>query len=114
MITIIALILVILGSLNWFAVGAFNFNIINWIFGANAYLGARIVYCIVGVAGMWLIYYLIRCGKQIFNNPGEVRACKRAERGYGCEPGDKACDCTANSGSCECGEDFDSRNNKKK
>lgn len=59
MITVISLILVIIGALNWLSVGLFDFNFINYIFTPNAYLGARILYGIVGVAGIWLIAYLI-------------------------------------------------------
>ena len=59
MITIIALILVTVGALNWLSVGIFNFNVINWIFTPSAYVGARIIYALVGVAGVWLIAYLI-------------------------------------------------------
>ena len=59
MITIIALILVTIGALNWLSVGIFNFNVVNWIFTPNAYVGARVVYALVGIAGVWLIAYLI-------------------------------------------------------
>ena len=59
MITIIALILVTIGALNWLSVGIFNFNVINWMFTPSAYVGARIIYVLVGIAGVWLIAYLI-------------------------------------------------------
>ena len=59
MITIIALILVTIGAINWLSVGIFNFNIVNWIFTPSAYVGARVVYALVGIAGVWLIAYLI-------------------------------------------------------
>lgn len=59
MITILCLILVIIGAINWFSVGVFDFNIIDWIFPGNAYIGARIVYGIVGIAALWLLVYLI-------------------------------------------------------
>lgn len=59
MITIISLILVIIGAINWFSVGVFDFNIVNWIFTPSAYVGARVVYALVGIAGLWLIIWLI-------------------------------------------------------
>lgn len=59
MITIIALILVAIGALNWLSVGIFDFNVVNWIFTPSAYVGARIVYALVGIAGIWLLAYLI-------------------------------------------------------
>ncbi|HIU81681.1 MAG TPA: DUF378 domain-containing protein [Candidatus Ornithoclostridium faecavium] len=59
MITVIALLLLVVGALNWLSVGIFDFNFINWIFTSEAYVGARILYAIVGVAGIWTIVYLI-------------------------------------------------------
>ena len=59
MITIIALILVTIGAINWLSVGIFDFNIVNWIFTPSAYVGARVIYALVGIAGVWLIAYLI-------------------------------------------------------
>ena len=57
-ISFIALILVIVGALNWLLVGLFAFDFVAWIFGA-ASVGARIVYSLVGVAGIWTIFYLL-------------------------------------------------------
>ena len=59
MITVIALILVIIGSINWLSVGIFDFNIVNWMFSTTSYVGARVIYGIVGVAGLWALFYLI-------------------------------------------------------
>ena len=47
MITVASMILVIIGAINWLSVGIFDFNIVNWIFQGNAYVGARIIYSIV-------------------------------------------------------------------
>lgn len=58
MVTLIATIISIIGCLNWFIVGVFSFNLITWIFGVGIF--ARIIYAIVGVAGLWLIYILIK------------------------------------------------------
>lgn len=57
-ITLIALILTIVGAINWFLVGVFTFNLVTWIFGVGIF--ARIIYALVGIAGFWLIYVLIR------------------------------------------------------
>ncbi len=59
MITVASMILVIIGAINWLSVGIFDFNIVNWIFQGNAYVGARIIYSIVGIAGIWLIVHLV-------------------------------------------------------
>ncbi len=53
----IAMILVIVGGLNWGLVGIFNFNLVGWIFGAMSVL-ARIVYILVAVGALWMILWL--------------------------------------------------------
>lgn len=51
---IIAIILVIIGSLNWGLVGIFKFNLVEWItMGFNGW--AIAIYVIVMLAGIWLI-----------------------------------------------------------
>ncbi|MDD4002722.1 MAG: DUF378 domain-containing protein [Clostridia bacterium] len=56
--TIIAIILTIIGSLNWLLVGVFGFNLVTFIFGAGAF--TAVVYVLVGLAGIWMLYYLVR------------------------------------------------------
>ena len=58
----IALVLVIIGALNWGLVGLFNFDLIAALFGPLSIL-ARIIYVLVGLAGLWLIYYAARAGR---------------------------------------------------
>ena len=65
MLTIVSLVLAIIGGLNWFVVGVADFNFISWVFSGNLYVIARILYVIVGLAGLWLIGYLVRKGKSI-------------------------------------------------
>lgn len=55
--TLIALILTIIGALNWLLVGIFSFNLVTWIFGVGVV--ARIIFSLVGLAGIWLIIMLI-------------------------------------------------------
>ena len=50
----VALILVIVGGLNWGLVGIFSFNLVDWIFG-GVYFIARIVYILVALAAVYLI-----------------------------------------------------------
>jgi uncharacterized membrane protein YuzA (DUF378 family) len=52
---VIALILVIVGAINWGLVGLFNgFNIVEVLLGTG--MVAKIVYILVGLAGLWSIY----------------------------------------------------------
>lgn len=59
MFTILCMLLAIIGAVNWFSVGVFNFNIVNWMFTEQYYVGARVIYGLVGLAGLWLVAYLI-------------------------------------------------------
>ena len=52
----IALTLVIIGALNWLLVGLFEFNLVDAIFGSLSIL-TRIIYIIVGIAGLWSIAF---------------------------------------------------------
>ncbi len=54
----IALTLVIIGALNWLLVGLFEFNLVDAIFGSLSIL-TRIIYIIVGIAGLWSIAHTI-------------------------------------------------------
>jgi uncharacterized protein len=58
----IALILVIVGGLNWGLVGAFKFDLVQAILGAVPVL-ANIIYVLVGLAALYMIYYLIQVSK---------------------------------------------------
>ncbi|MFQ8987796.1 MAG: DUF378 domain-containing protein [Intestinibacter sp.] len=53
----IALVLVIIGAINWGLVGIFNFNLVDAIFGAMSII-SRIIYILVGISGLWAIKIL--------------------------------------------------------
>lgn len=54
---IVALILVIVGAINWGLIGLFNFNLVDTIFGAMSIV-SRIIYTLVGIAGLYSIKFL--------------------------------------------------------
>lgn len=56
----IALILVIIGALNWGSIGFFGFDIVGVLFGGQGSLLARIIFALVGVAGLWSIGLLFK------------------------------------------------------
>lgn len=56
----IALLLVIIGSVNWGLVGIFNFDLVATLFGGQTAMLSRIVYTLVGAAGLWCISLLFR------------------------------------------------------
>ena len=55
-----ALVLTIIGALNWALVGIFKFDLVAWIFGGQGALVSRIIYTIIGLAGIWCISLLFR------------------------------------------------------
>ncbi len=57
--TVITLILVIVGGLNWGLVGLFDFNLVAAIFGAGSAL-SRIVYVLVGLSAVYQIIPLVQ------------------------------------------------------
>jgi len=59
----LALILAIIGCANWGLVGFFRFDLVAWLFGGQAALLSRIVYAVVGLAGLWCITLLFRKGQ---------------------------------------------------
>ena len=56
----IALILVIVGALNWGGVGLFGFDTVAFLFGGQMGTISRIIYALVGVAGLWGITMIFR------------------------------------------------------
>ncbi|HHT63234.1 MAG: DUF378 domain-containing protein [Bacillota bacterium] len=56
----IALILVIIGALNWGLIGIFNFDLVATIFGGQSSVLSRIVYSLVGLAGLYAITLLFK------------------------------------------------------
>ena len=56
----LALILTIIGALNWGSIGLFQFDIVAWIGGGQDAVVSRIVYTLVALAGIWCISLLFR------------------------------------------------------
>ena len=56
----IALILNIIGGINWGLIGLFQFDLVAWIFGGQDAVLARIIYALVGIAAVWCISLLFR------------------------------------------------------
>jgi uncharacterized membrane protein YuzA (DUF378 family) len=52
--TWLCIVLVVIGALNWALIGIFNFNLVAALFGSMSPV-SRIVYIIVGLAGLYLI-----------------------------------------------------------
>ena len=51
----IALVLLIVGGLNWGLVGIFSFDLVAWLFGGTGALLSRVVYILVALAAVWCV-----------------------------------------------------------
>ena len=60
MIDRLALILVIVGALDWGGIGLFRFDTVAWICGGQTAPLSRIIYTLVAIAGIWCISLLFR------------------------------------------------------
>ena len=56
-----ALIISMIGALNWGLIGLFKFNLVSWIFGDMSWI-SRIIYVIVGICGLYLLSFIGRTG----------------------------------------------------
>jgi uncharacterized membrane protein YuzA (DUF378 family) len=64
----ISLILVVIGAINWGAIGIFQFDIVAWIFGGQDAIISRIIYTLVALAGIWCISLLFRRNEMLATN----------------------------------------------
>lgn len=60
----ISLILAIIGAINWGLMGIFKFDLVAWIFGGQAAVISRVIYTLIGLAGLWCISLLFRRGSR--------------------------------------------------
>lgn len=56
-----AIIISVIGALNWGLIGLFKFNLVSWIFGDMSWI-SRIIYVIVGICGLYLLSFIGRTG----------------------------------------------------
>jgi len=61
----IALILTIVGALNWGLVGLFTFDLVAWITGGAGTVLARIIYVLIALAGVWCISLLFMDDEEV-------------------------------------------------
>ena len=54
----VALLLIIIGAINWGLIGFFKFDLVAAIFGQMSFL-SRIIYALVGISGLWGIKLLV-------------------------------------------------------
>ncbi len=77
--SVIALVLTVIGALNWLCVGIFNFNFVNWVSFGMAWL-ERLLYIVVGVAGVYMLVWLCMSRGRMVEDEKAARDYKYAER----------------------------------
>lgn len=61
----IALLLTIIGALNWGTIGLFQFDMVAFLFGGQDALLSRVIYSLVALGGIWCISLLFRDREEI-------------------------------------------------
>ena len=56
----IALILVVIGALNWGIIGLFGLDLVAFICGGQMAVISRVIYALVGLGGLWCVSLLFR------------------------------------------------------
>ena len=56
----IALLLTVIGGINWGLVGLFRFDLVAWIFGGQGAIISRIIYTVIALSSIWCISLLFR------------------------------------------------------
>ncbi len=57
---VIALILVIIGAINWGSIGLFGIDIVASLFGGQMSVISRVIFTLVGLAGLWSISFFFK------------------------------------------------------
>jgi len=65
----IALLLAIVGALNWGGIGLFGFDTVAFLFGGQMAILARVIYALVGLAGLWCVTLLFRDSEETGHAP---------------------------------------------
>ena len=56
----LALILAVIGGLNWGSIGLFRFDVVAALFGGQTSVASRVIYVLVGLAALWCITLIFR------------------------------------------------------
>ncbi|PCI96136.1 DUF378 domain-containing protein [Candidatus Aerophobetes bacterium] len=67
-INVIALILILIGALNWGLWGFFQFDFIAWLFNGSTTWFSRLLYALIGLGGIWGLSFFGKCTSNGSNN----------------------------------------------
>ena len=62
---VLALILVVVGALNWGSIGLFGIDLVGSLFGGQASVMSRIIFTLVGLAGLWSLTFFFNDAPKI-------------------------------------------------
>lgn len=65
----IAVLLAVIGALNWGGIGLFGFDTVAFFFGGQTALLSRVIYTLVGLAGLWCLTLLFRLDRETAPDP---------------------------------------------
>ena len=65
----LAMTLAIIGALNWGSIGLFGFDVVGFLFGGQMAALSRVVFTLVGLAGLWCVTLLFRDNESPEPNP---------------------------------------------
>ena len=80
----VALALVVIGALNWGLWGFFQFDLVAWLFDGNTGMLSRVVYAIIGLAGLFSIKLLMCCKKKCECPCHGKESCDKNNKNTGC------------------------------
>lgn len=64
----LALILLIIGGINWGLVGIFELDMVAWLFGGASSIISRAIYILVAISAVWCISLLFRRDEELAYN----------------------------------------------
>ncbi|MBQ3884659.1 MAG: DUF378 domain-containing protein [Ruminococcus sp.] len=64
----LALILLIIGGINWGLVGIFELDMVAWLFGGSESLISRTIYILIAISAVWSISLLFRRDEELAYN----------------------------------------------
>ena len=65
----IAVLLAVIGALNWGSIGLFGFDTVAFLFGGQLSVFSRLIYTLVGLAGLWCLTLLFRLDRETAAHP---------------------------------------------
>ena len=65
----IAVLLAVIGALNWGGIGLFGFDTVAFLVGGQLSVFSRLIYTLVGLAGLWCLTLLFRLDRETAAHP---------------------------------------------